>query len=84
MEAGSQFRGRLTPVEISLPVRGIERRIVVCPGHNPVTVLTELFRLPLAPNRIRDCEVGIAIRLQVERSTILGWISGRQGLSFPP
>ena len=82
MEAGSQLRGRLTLVEKSLPVRGIERRIVVCRGHNPVTLLTELFRLPLASNRIRDCQVGIATGLQVVRPTILGWISDR-GRDFP-
>jgi len=82
MEAGSQLRGRLTFVEKSLPVRGIERRTVVCPGHNPVTILTELFRLPLASNRSRDCQVGIATRLRVERPTILGWISSR-GRDFP-
>jgi hypothetical protein len=60
-----------------MPLRGIERRIVVCPDHNPVTILTELFRLTLASNRIRDCQFGIATRLQVERPTNLGWISGR-------
>lgn len=82
MEAGGQLRGRLTPVEKSLPLRGIERLIVVCPGHNPVTILTELFRLPLTSNRIRGCQVGVATKLQVERPTNLGWISGRGG-DFP-
>ena len=82
MGAGGQLRGRLTLVEKSFASarnRTAYRRLS---GHNPVTILTELFRLPLASNRIRDCQVGIATRLQVERPTNLGWISGR-GRDFP-